>query len=123
MYKVQLRNHAERVERVRIFRCPLEVGDPEGSQFEEVEALVDTGATFTVVPGRILQRLGVGRKGKVGFRLASVRRRIQTATKGIVREAARMHLSASRHPRRSVIRPIKRFQNSVTWTPRECVFG
>lgn len=53
-----------------IFRCPLEVGDPEGSQFEVVEALVDTGATFTVVPASILQRLGVGRKEKVRFRLA-----------------------------------------------------
>ena len=53
-----------------IFRCLLEVGDPEGAQFEEVEASVDTGATFTVVPAGILQRLGVDRKEKVRFRLA-----------------------------------------------------
>ena len=53
-----------------IFRYPLEVGDPEGGQFEEVEALVDTGSTFTVVPAVVLQRLGVARKERIRFRLA-----------------------------------------------------
>ncbi len=33
-----------------IFNVPIEVGDPEGGRFERVEALVDTGATFTIVP-------------------------------------------------------------------------
>ena len=53
-----------------IFRYPLQVGDPQGSRFEEVEALVDTGATFTVVPAQVLQRLAIDRKEKVRFRLA-----------------------------------------------------
>ena len=53
-----------------IFRYPLQVGDPEGGQFEVVEALVDTGATFTVVPARVLQRLGIARKETARFRLA-----------------------------------------------------
>ncbi len=56
-----------------IFRYPLEVADPEGGQFEEVEALVDTGATFTVIPASILERLGVLRERQVRFRLADNR--------------------------------------------------
>lgn len=53
-----------------IFRYTLQVGDPEGGQFEEVEALVDTGATFTVIPAGVLQRLGIDRKERVRFQLA-----------------------------------------------------
>lgn len=52
------------------FRHPIEVGDPLGEQFERVEALVDTGATFTVVPGSVLRRLGVASQEKIKFRLA-----------------------------------------------------
>lgn len=55
---------------MRIFRYPLQVGDPEGLTFEEVEALVDTGVTFTVVPASVLQRLGIARQETVRFRLA-----------------------------------------------------
>ena len=56
-----------------IFRYPLEVGDPKGDQFEEMEALVDTGATFTVIPASILERPGVLRERRVRFRLADNR--------------------------------------------------
>jgi clan AA aspartic protease len=41
------------------FRVPVEIGDPAGSTFEEVQALVDTGATYTSVPAPLLRRLGV----------------------------------------------------------------
>lgn len=53
-----------------IFHYPLEVGDPSGRRFEEVSALVDTGATFTVVPASILERLGVTRQDTVRMRQA-----------------------------------------------------
>ena len=53
-----------------IFRYPLEIGDPQGDQFEQVEALVDTGATFTVIPSAILNRLGVEQSQRARFRLA-----------------------------------------------------
>jgi predicted aspartyl protease len=53
-----------------IFRYPLEIGDPQGEHFEQVDALVDTGATFTVVPSAILDRLGVELSQRAGFRLA-----------------------------------------------------
>lgn len=48
----------------------VEVGDPRGERFEQVEALVDTGATFTVLPAGLLNRLGVPVLRQVRFRLA-----------------------------------------------------
>ena len=41
------------------FRIAVEIGDPNGQQFEPVEMLVDTGATFTKAPRELLERLGV----------------------------------------------------------------
>ncbi len=41
------------------FRVPIEVGDPESQRFEPMEALVDTGATYTWVPRSVLGRLGL----------------------------------------------------------------
>ena len=32
------------------FRVTIEIGDPAGRHYETVEALVDTGATYTTVP-------------------------------------------------------------------------
>ena len=37
----------------------IAVGDPQGNRFEELEVLVDTGATFTKVPRELLERLDV----------------------------------------------------------------
>ncbi len=41
------------------FLVPLEIGDPQGERFETVEALVETGATYTTLPASTLRRLGV----------------------------------------------------------------
>ncbi|MGQ9573340.1 MAG: retroviral-like aspartic protease family protein [Dehalococcoidia bacterium] len=41
------------------FRVRIEVGDRQGERFEPLEALVDTGATYTWVPRSILERLGL----------------------------------------------------------------
>lgn len=41
------------------FRVRIEVGDPEGRRFEALEALVDTGATYTWVPRSVLEGLGI----------------------------------------------------------------
>jgi clan AA aspartic protease len=41
------------------FRVRIEVGDPARERFEPVEALVDTGATYTVLPRPLLHELGV----------------------------------------------------------------
>ena len=41
------------------FSVPIEIGDDRGERFEQLEALVDTGATTTVIPGGTLRRLGI----------------------------------------------------------------
>ncbi|MDE2844254.1 MAG: retroviral-like aspartic protease family protein [Chloroflexota bacterium] len=53
-----------------IFHYPLEITGPDASEFQEVMALVDTGATFTQVPATLLRNLGVQPTENVRFRLA-----------------------------------------------------
>lgn len=48
----------------------IEVGDPERERFEQVEALVDTGATYTVLPRSLLRELGVPSDRRARFVLA-----------------------------------------------------
>ena len=52
------------------FAVQLEVADPEGRQFETVEAMVDSGATYTTLPTSMLERLGVVPHGVRRFVLA-----------------------------------------------------
>ena len=54
-----------------IFHYPLEITGPNASEFQEVMALVDTGATFTQVPAPLLRHLGVQPTQTVRFRLAN----------------------------------------------------
>jgi len=53
------------------FSYTIEIGDFEGSSFEAVEALVDTGATYTFIPRDILERLGVSVAEERPFILAN----------------------------------------------------
>ena len=46
------------------------IGDPQGQNFEEVEAIVDTGSTFTAISRTTLQRLGVPVQRSVQSELA-----------------------------------------------------
>ena len=41
------------------FRITIEIGGQGGQKFEELEALADTGATFTKVPRSILEALDI----------------------------------------------------------------
>lgn len=41
------------------FSVTIELGDPQGRVWESIEALVDTGSTYTWVPRPVLERLGV----------------------------------------------------------------
>ena len=56
-----------------IFRVTVQVGDPQGQSYESLEALVDTGASDTVVPRPVLERLGVPVQGRWPFTLADDR--------------------------------------------------
>ena len=40
------------------FSVPISIGDPQGENWIELDALVDTGASVTSVPGSILRELG-----------------------------------------------------------------
>lgn len=53
-----------------IFCVTLGIADPQGRRFEEVEAMVDSGAAYTVLPASILTRLGVEQRESRGFVLA-----------------------------------------------------
>ena len=41
------------------FRIQMGVGGPQGQHYEYVEALVDSGATYNILPASLLRRLGV----------------------------------------------------------------
>lgn len=53
------------------FHYSIEVGDFEGRRFEDLDALVDTGATYTSVPRDTLERLGVEPEEEASFILAN----------------------------------------------------
>ncbi|MBI4236435.1 MAG: retroviral-like aspartic protease family protein [Chloroflexi bacterium] len=55
------------------FHVTVQIGDPRGTRFETVEALVDTGASHTRVPRSTLERLGVRPEERWPFRLADDR--------------------------------------------------
>ena len=56
------------------FRHAIEIGDPQGRRYERMEALVDTGASYTMAPASLLHSLGVPVHDKVAFILADGRR-------------------------------------------------
>ncbi|MGH2452945.1 MAG: retroviral-like aspartic protease family protein [bacterium] len=53
------------------FRVPVQVGRLEGGEPETIEALVDTGATWTWIPRPILDRLGINPSGRRRLELAN----------------------------------------------------
>lgn len=53
------------------FGILFEVGDPAGSRFVPLEGLVDTGATFTVVPRPVLEGLGIRPSRQAAFSLGN----------------------------------------------------
>jgi len=52
------------------FSVEIHVGDQQRQRFESIEALVDTGATYTVLPASVLRRLGVQPHRRSTFQLA-----------------------------------------------------
>ena len=58
-------------EALGVFYYPVEVGDPSGTRFERVEALVDTGASYSAFPASQLRRLGVTPHDRRRFRIGS----------------------------------------------------
>jgi predicted aspartyl protease len=55
------------------FRVRIEVAGPDRGRFESIEAPVDTGATYTVLPSRLLEDLRVVPHRDATFALADGR--------------------------------------------------
>ena len=55
------------------FKVTIEVGDAEGRNYHSLNALVDTGASYLVVPRTILQSLGIAVSEQRAFTLADGR--------------------------------------------------
>ena len=54
-----------------LFRTTIEVGNPADGKFVEVEPIVDTGATYSMLPNSLLkERLGLSPSEKMTFTLA-----------------------------------------------------
>ncbi len=64
-----------------VFSVRVEIGDPQGEHFQPVEALVDTGSSYTAIPGPLLQNLEVAPHERRPFLLADGR----TVERGIGR--------------------------------------
>ena len=56
------------------FKWPLRISSMDGQQAQDIEATVDTGASFTTLPSSLLRELGIEATGKRGFLLADGRR-------------------------------------------------
>ena len=56
------------------FYWPMEIGSPDGSRWETVNALVGAGASHSALPAAMLRRLGVIPFRTVLYRLADGRR-------------------------------------------------
>jgi len=52
------------------FRVTIEIGNPDGTQFQSLTALVDTGASYTTLPSELLRGLRVVPLERREFQLA-----------------------------------------------------
>ncbi len=52
------------------FSVTVEIGEPEGTRFQAISALVDTGASYTTLPASILRDLQVPVHDRITFILA-----------------------------------------------------
>ena len=55
---------------MRTFKWPLRISSMDGQQARDIEATVDTGASFTTLPWNLLRELGIDATGRRGFLVA-----------------------------------------------------
>ncbi len=55
------------------FSVSIQIGNLDGQQFVQLEALVDTGSTYTVLPKDMLEELGINEEGQRSFELGDDR--------------------------------------------------
>ena len=56
------------------FSMPVEIAGPDNERFKTVDALVDTGSTYTMLPASLLTALGVSPIARRSLRLANGQR-------------------------------------------------
>lgn len=56
------------------FNWPMRISSMDGQQSRDIEATVDTGASFTTLPSSFLRELGIEATGKRRFLVADGRR-------------------------------------------------
>ena len=71
------------------FRYPIALGNPSGTEFEGMNALVDTGASYSFVPASLLERLEVEPMREMTFILAGGSRIKRYIGETLVRAAGR----------------------------------
>lgn len=59
-----------------VFDWPIRVSSADGARSLDIEAIVDTGATYTALPTGMLERLGVVPTRRHTFELADGRRQV-----------------------------------------------
>ena len=50
-----------------VFNWPIRLDSMDGQQTLEIEAMVDTGASYTIVPAKLLKDLGVSPIDKISL--------------------------------------------------------
>jgi clan AA aspartic protease len=75
------------------FKVQVEIADPTGDHWESVEALVDTGATYTTLPAPLLRRLGIKAHTRDVFTLADGRRIEHDIGRGWIRVSGRSEIT------------------------------
>jgi clan AA aspartic protease len=70
---------------VATFRVEAEIAANRDGPFERVEALVDTGASYSVFPAPLLERLGVTPIDTMTFALADGRRIVRPLGEAVIR--------------------------------------
>ena len=72
------------------FTSSIDIADPQGRHWETVEVLVDSGATFTMLPGSLLQRLGLHPTETMTFELADGRSAVYPVAETAIRYGDRV---------------------------------
>ena len=75
------------------FFMPIEIAGPDRERFETVDALVNTGAPYTMLSASLLRSLGVSPFDRQSFRLANGQRVYRDMGEVVVRIDGRVRLT------------------------------
>jgi aspartyl protease family protein len=76
-----------------VFKQRIEVGSPDEQRFETIEALVDTGASYSALPRSFLERLGIIPHRRMTFTIAEAGRVEMDIGRAWIRVDGQMEMS------------------------------